>query len=374
MTEQLANALSELDDPDAIEALLTATGTTEASSETPPTGSSEATLHELYERYLARRRDRSPATRAQYKRTIPTFVTLAEDKGVSTPDAITTELVDHYVDSLQDQYGSDATVLTYTKNVRSWLRWLGRRGECPDRVYRILDKDELGLTPRARDEALPASEATVILNRLRQRRRGSLMHALLELLWNGGLRIGGVHALDVDDFDPDNRELRIRHRPDTGTRLKNGSETENTAGDGERNITVAEEVIEAIALYIETERPAVVDEHDRDPLFATPYGRATRSTIRRKVYRATSCRWAPTDRDDLCCDGSCDPDSDVCQYSYYPHAVRRGSIVRHLSGGLSHSIASERFDVSIRTLRKHYDPRTKRKRKDDRADAVRNAW
>ena len=200
------------------------------------------------------------------------------------------------------------------------------------------------------------------------------MHALIELLWNGGLRVGGAYSLDVCDFDPENNEVQLRHRPESGTRLKNGSEDEDTTGDGERNVALKDRVIDAIKLYIETERPDVVDEHGREPLFATQYGRAARSTLRRKVYRATSCRWAPEDTDGPTCDGCCDPDSDICEYSYYPHAIRRGAIVNHLSGGLRPSIASERFDVSIPTLRKHYDPRTKRRRKEDRSDAVRSAW
>jgi transposase len=66
-------------------------------------------------------------------------------------------------------------------------------------------------------------------------------------------------------------------------------------------------------------------------------------------------------------------DTNVCPYSYYPHAIRRGAIVHHLSSGLRPDLASERFNVSIQTIKKHYDPRTKRKRKEDRSEAVRNA-
>ena len=199
------------------------------------------------------------------------------------------------------------------------------------------------------------------------------MHALMELLWNGGPRIGGVHSLDLRDFAPANNEIRFRHRLDTGTRLKNGSEGAGT-GNGERNVELKDCVIKAIEQYIEYERPNVTDDFGRKPLFATKYGRAARSTLRRRVYEATSCRWTASTLEDCACDGSCDPDSDVCPHSYYPHAIRRGAIVQHLSGGLRVDIASERFDVSIQTLRKHYDPRTKRRRREDRSDAVRDAW
>lgn len=373
MTDTPSEILAAIDDPEIIEKLLEMSGSDRATGRTNEI-SPEPTLSECYKRYLARRHDRSPATRAQYQRTIPLFIEFAESENVTAPTGISTELIDTYVDELQERYNADATILTYTRNVRSWLCWLNKRDQCPDGVYRLLNKDELGLSPRARDEALPADEATMLLEKLGRQRRGSLKHALLALLWNTGIRIGGAHSLDRQDFDPANNEVRLRHRPATGTRLKNGDVNKNTVGDGERNVTLGDHAIQAINDYIDIDRPTVTDSYGREPLFATQHGRATRSTLRRRVYRATSCRWADKEAEDRTCDGSCHPDTNVCEYSYYPHAIRRGSIVHHLSSGLRPSIASERFDVSIRTLRKHYDPRTKRKRKADRSDEVRQAW
>lgn len=371
MTEQLAQLLAETDDPEAIKELLEYASNDQT---TPPSAQDRATLQELYERFLSRRQDRSPATRSQYKRTIPTFITFAEANDTDTPRGLTTDLIDEYVDALQATHEADATILTYTKNVRGWLRWLSKRGRCSESIYRILDQDELGLSPTARDEALPADEATTILSRLQQQRRGSLMHALMELLWNAGPRIGGAHSLDIQDFDPASNSLRFRHRPEQGTRLKNGDTDDDTAGDGERDIMLNDRAVTTIQLYLHYERPDVTDDFGREPLFATQFGRASRSTLRRKIYEASSCRWLPASDSSDSCDGDCDTDSDVCPHSYYPHAIRRGAIVNHLSGGLPPHIASERFDVSVQTIKKHYDPRSKRRRRKDRADSVRDAW
>jgi len=371
MSEALAEVVADIDDPRTVAKVLEAAG---ADIEQPSESSTRQDLSTLFERYLSRRSNRSPSTVAQYKRTIPDFVEFAEEESATTTADLSTEVIDAYVDELQSKYDADSTILTHTKNVRAWLRWLNRRDLCDESVYRILDKEELGLSPQARDEAIPESEATAILANLRERRRGSRLHALMALLWIAGPRIGGVHSLDVSDFDPENREIRFRHRPETATRLKNGDEDDGTTGDGERNVELNQEAIEAIALYLETSRPDVTDEYGREPLFATEHGRACRTTLRRWVYRATSCRWASNDEQEVECTGDCDPDSDICSYSYYPHAIRRGVIVNHLSGGLRPDIASERFDVSVKTIRKHYDPRTKRQRKDDRAEAVRSCW
>jgi hypothetical protein len=120
--------------------------------------------------------------------------------------------------------------------------------------------------------------------------------------------------------------------------------------------------------------PAVTDEYGRELLFTTGHGRAAKSILRRWVYESTSCKWGPDKRETVACDDDCDPDSDVCQCSYYPHAIRRGAIVHHLKGGLRPGLASERFDVSVKIIRKHYDPRTKRERKEYRAQDVRDCW
>jgi site-specific recombinase XerC len=373
MAEDLAHVLSEIDDVDTIKRVLDIDGSTVSSSNSSDS-LGQKTLSELFDRYYDRKENRSPTTRSQYKRTIPVFVEFAEEHGITTPNQISTELVDRFVDELKDEHDADATVLTYTKNVRAWLRWLQKRQLCSEPVFRILDKDELGLSPTARDEAIPKQIVAQILRNLRQKRRGSHLHAITELFWNAGPRIGGVHSSDLRDFDIVNNEIRFRHRPSTGTRLKNGDKQDDQPGDGERNIELESSVIEAIKLYIETERPDVTDEYGRQPLFTTTQGRASKSTLRRWIYEATSCRWIPEELENCSCDGSCDPDTDVCPYSYYPHAIRRGSIVNHLSNGLRPDYASGRFDVSTKVIKDHYDPRTKQRRKEDRVEHVRDAW
>ncbi|GAA1302639.1 tyrosine-type recombinase/integrase [Streptomyces sanglieri] len=377
MSLSLPETLAQIDDPDTIQNILDSVGV-ESLSDPDNESLSPPTLENLYERYLSRRENRSPATRAQYKRTIPEFIAFSESQGITIPSGLSTELVERYVDEVKQKYEADATQLTYTKNVRSWLRWLSKRQYCDEAAYRVLDKDELGLDPAARDEAIPKPVARHIIDRLAEQRYGTNLHVLLEFDYNGGLRLGDLYSLDVEDFKSEDDTILIRHRPDTGTRLKNGEETDSTPGDGERDVIIKNRVTDAIQWYIDNERPDVTDEYGRSPLFATVQGRASRSTLRRWIYEVTSCRWAPNeieiDGESITCDGECDPDSNVCPYSFNPHAIRRGAIVNHLSNGLHPSRASERFDVSIPVLKKHYDPRTKRKQKLDRSEAVQNAW
>jgi site-specific recombinase XerC len=373
MTAELAEALAHVDNPEVVEKILSAVDDDLSYSSLDQTDELP-TLQDKYEDFLSQRRDRSPATIAQYKRTIPDFIDYAAEQSITTPGELTTNLIDAYDSTLRARYGSDATILTYTKNVRTWLDWLNTRGLCDDTLVAMLSKEELGLSPNARDIAIPAKYAQHILKQLRTRAQGTPVHAVMEFIWNGGPRLGDAHSADCKDFQPDSNTIAFRHRPDEGTRLKNGSERDNKPGDGERNILVSDTVVQALQLYIGTERPDTTDEYGREPLFATERGRASKSTLRRWLYEATSCRWAPESRDGPVCDGDCDPDSNVCPYSYHPHAIRRGAIVHHLSNDLRRDRASERFDVAVPTLKRHYDPRTKDRKKQDRADAVRQVW
>jgi integrase len=61
-----------------------------------------------------------------------------------------------------------------------------------------------------------------------------LEHALLEVLWHTGLRIGAAIGLDIRDYDADEQYLELVHRPDEGTSLKNGVNSERYVGLSER--------------------------------------------------------------------------------------------------------------------------------------------
>jgi len=374
MTQALADVLADIDDPELVERLLDELEDSQSQPAQTQASGPEKLLEEWFETYIKRRQNRSPATIAQYKRTIPMFTDFAASHNIVSPSELSTEVVEDYVDALFAEYDKDATILTYTKNIRAWLQWLETRTQCPDSLPALLSKEDLGLSPSARDVALPKNEAKHLLGKLRSQRRGSAQHAILELAWNSGLRLGGLHSLDVDDLNFDKNDVSIHHRPAQGTRLKNGDGSDDTAGNGERVIALHPHVVDALQQYIQVERSSIADDYGREPLFTTVYGRASKSTLRRWIYDATSCRWAAGGPADSSCDGSCDPDTAVCPYSYYPHAVRRGCIVAHLSGGLRTDRASQRFNVNPSILKKHYDPRTAQQRKDDREDAVIEAW
>ncbi len=368
MSRAIIPQLAAASDPNEIEQMLS-----QLNAENIPNEIGQP-LDEMFRRYCKRRaRTHSPATITQYKRTITDFIDFADQIGVVNTNNVSALLADQYIAHLFDRFESDATILTYTKNIRAWLKWLYNRGLIEKSTYKLFNKKDLGLSPKARDDTISEDVIQDILNELHQKRRASPMTALLNLIWNTGIRIGGAQSLDVVDFDLESNTLHIRHRPESGTRLKNGNQDDGSEGDGERDVLLHPRVAEILNLYIQATRPNVTDEFGRDPLFATSYGRASTSTLRRWIYKATSCQWTSEQISDAC-DGTCNPDSDVCTYSYYPHAIRRGAIVSQLRNGLDMDDTVMRFNVSRSIIAKHYDTRSKSQLKEDRADAVKNAW
>lgn len=68
---------------------------------------------------------------------------------------------------------------------------------------------------------LDAKVAKKILDHLARYEYASPRHIAFTLIWRGLLRREAVRALDVSDYNPDDKSLQVKHRPETGTPIKN---------------------------------------------------------------------------------------------------------------------------------------------------------
>ncbi|WP_126662004.1 tyrosine-type recombinase/integrase [Haloterrigena salifodinae] len=279
------------------------------------------------------------------------------------------------IDNLNDLTGRDLSLfvswrrgdvapITLQKqlsSVRMALRWWADIEAVDDGLAEKLHAPELPDGAESREVFLAADRAKQALRYFDRHHYASRDHALIALIWRTGMRRGAVRALDVDDLDEDDQAIRVEHRPETGTPLKNGD-------GGSRWVYLGPRWFQILSDFVENpDRKDVVDEHGRRPLFTTRQGtRPTGHSIYKWVIRALHpCTYAecPHDRTPSGCEArSSDSSPSKCPSARSPHAVRRGAITNHLNEETAPETVSERMDVSLEVLYEHYDARTEREK------------
>lgn len=217
-------------------------------------------------------------------------------------------------------------------------------------------------------EKPPDEQVEQIVKFLETYEPASRRHVEYAILREIGNRVGAVRAIDIEDIDLDERVIKFRHRPEKdlpeekGTPLKNGT-------DGQREVNISKELAELIRQYLKNpERHDVADKFGRQPLLTTRYGRPSVETIRRDLYKLTrpcvytdSC---PHDREIDSCEAAKSNHASKCPSSHSPHPLRRWSIEHQIDRGVPKDELTDRVDVSVPVLNKHYDLRSEeRKRK-----------
>lgn len=175
-------------------------------------------------------------------------------------------------------------------------------------------------------------------------------------MWHTCFRMGTVVGLDLDGYLPDQNRIKVRHRPETDTPLKNGIE-------GQRIVNLADRVTDVLDDYIRINRNDVTDDNGRSPLFTTRHGRVSRTAVRKNFYGITrpcvvtgSC---PHNRCIEECEAAVQKKkASSCPSSRSPHPIRRAAITYHLNRDWPSEKVSERANVSTDVLDEHYDNRT----------------
>lgn len=249
------------------------------------------------------------------------------------------------------------TLRNHLNTLRVFINWCESIDAVEDGLHQKLDALMPMLSKEAQqsDSILEPERASDILHYLRKFEYASREHVILELLWETGMRIGSLYSLDVDDYDSEEERLKLRHRPETGTALKNKQE-------GERMIALIPQTCRVIEDWLESQRHEVEDEHGRSPLITTENGRMWKSGIRDRIYRVTRpCYFSgecPKGRDMEECEGTNYSTYSKCPLNVSPHDIRRGSITHYLTEDVPEKVVSDRMNVGQDVLDKHYDKRS----------------
>lgn len=322
----------------------------------------ELTPREARDRYINHRKtEASESSLKSYRYRLKHFVEWAEESPeIETMDNLNGWLLDEYENHRRGGGISVVTLNSEMQTLLNWLEYLARIEVIGDDLPEKVHVPEVPKEAETNDEMLEAGEASAFLSMFREdtQRYGSSKHALLELLWFVGCRVGAVRALDLEDYSGDEQMVVFRHRPETNTPLKNDV-------DGERAVGLSDTVCDVLDAYIRTNRMDIHDDSGREPLFATREGRPATNTLRVWTYLATQ----PCLHED--CPhgnerGSCEfvhvHHASKCPSSVSPHRVRTGSITWQRDCGLPAEAVAERVNASLEVIEKYYDKATERER------------
>lgn len=258
---------------------------------------------------------------------------------------------------------------TQMVTIRVFVKFLESIDAVEPDLHTKVQLPSLSANDDVRTEMLDADRAEEILSYLNKYRYASVRHVVLALAWRTAMRRGAIHALDVEDYYPDDQYIETVHRNETGTPLKNQEA-------GERYVALSDELCELLDDWLADQRPDVIDDHDRNPLLTSEYGRLHHSTVQHIIYEVTRpCFYTddcPHDRDINTCEATEYDSVSQCPSNRSPHGVRRGAITHWLSQDVPEQVVSDRANVSPDVIEKHYDQREPRDKMEQRRDFLDN--
>ena len=320
---------------------------------------------ELYKQ--DRERELSDATLQSHGYRLQRFVEWCDKEDIDNLNDVTGRDVQRFKIH-RKQTVSDVTLKSNLDTLRVFLRFCVSINGCIDGLDDTVNSPSLA-DPGARGtDTVPRQKAEQILQYLDKYQYASLQHVLFRILWETGMRMGAARAIDLQHYHPRDEYIELRHNPDTDTPLKNKRK-------GERAVAVSTRTCRIIDDHIEHHRHDVQDDHRRDPLLTTEFGRITKNTIRLNVYRVTRpCTFnggdCPHDRDLDECEAMNNMTASKCPSSTAPHSIRHGSITDYLASDVPADVVSDRMNVGTDIIEERYDHRDSRSKMRQRRERI----
>jgi len=326
-------------------------------SQPPVEDPGELSVREIYEMFLdARQLDYTAETLRDYETRLRQFVEWAEDRDdIECIGDVTGWHLEQFKLFRQGQDLAPTTIKGQMTALKVWLEYAAGIEAVDEMLPYKVNIPKLDQHEETDDTLLEADDAKALIDHYRESRvkYAEENHVILELAWFTGARLGALRALDVEDYQPDDRLVWFRHRPDRG----DGTPLKKKVG-GERPVGLPSEACEVLDTYIEHVRPPKRDDDGRRPLLCGRQGRPAASTLQNWMYQATLPCVAgpcPHGKSDRSCEWTVRKNSSKCPSSRSPHQVRTGSITWQLNSGLSYESVGQRVNSDPDTLRRYYD-------------------
>ncbi len=287
-------------------------------------------LFEWQEDFLAEvgvSRTQSPSTQNAYANDLHQFLGFLAEKGVAgdaamVPQDVSGDNIRAFVQYLAKQNYKPASIARKTSCIRSFVRFLARRGA-------IVSDPVKEVTPRRLRAVLPkvlSEDAMETLLKMPDlgTSAGKRDRAMLEVLYGSGLRVSELCRLDVGDVD-----------------YSLGFVTVMGKGSKQRMVPVGSMALQALGEYLETARPAL----ERGRKGQAAKGRGPAMTVRKPLFlnrwgKRLSTRSVRRILEKYLLDAGIDPSRaspHTLRHSFATHLLAGGADLRSVQDMLGHA-------------------------------------
>jgi len=328
---------------------------------------------EALEEYLAANPEENlPSTMRSHKSRLTQFVDWCTEVAEhNTLQALTGDDLEAFKQYQVDAGYAPRTLESQLETIGVFLRFSRQQNYVGSDLPYLIPDIRVAADDEVRDRLLDRERAVAIVDHLARFQYASREHVVLLLLVETGIRLCTLRALDRQDYFPPSADdagyLDLVNRPESGTRLKNGRQSE-------REVALPPAVCGTLDDYLAYTRVETTDEHGRQPLITTASGRIAGPTIRSYVNKWTApCMLntqCPHGRAPETCMAAQKSGNMDCPSKRSPHDVRRGYITYLRKRGVPKEIISDEVDASVAVLDKHYDKTTKAEQRQMRTAAL----
>lgn len=226
--------------------------------------------------HLAGQQGRSTHTVRAYQGDIEDLLAYAATRGVTDPVDLDLTLLRGWLATQTDSGTSRASLARRSAAARGFTRWMHERGMAPTDVGARLASPRLH---RGLPTVLTRSEAdTLLVDTAHAAEDGNPVavrdHAIIEVLYGTGIRVGELVACDLGDVDRERRTLRVMGK-----------------GAKERIVPFGIPAASALARWCDEARPQLLAPHSASALFLGVRGgridaRAVRTVVDEAARRA----------------------------------------------------------------------------------------
>jgi integrase/recombinase XerD len=273
--------------------------------------------------YLSVERGASPHTIAAYRRDLAGYTAFLAERGVTTPDAVTRDVLTAWMASMRTAGLAPATVERHVASIKSFHKFLVREGITANHPTAAL---ALPKKPERLPDVVSIDDVERLLSQpMPQGPVGYRDRAILEVLYGCGLRVSELTGLELRDVDLTEGFVRVFGK-----------------GSKERVVPIAGAAVAALREYLQHGRPFLRTKtgamrQDPDAAFLNMRGgRLTRSTIHTLV-RAYGGRVGLTIH------------PHTLRHSFATHLLEGGADLRSLQEMLGHA------DISTTQVYTHVD-------------------